>query len=81
MAEAKKFVADIPGNDDNLDTLNRTIEHLESNGVDLDKYPLSMGRMLKVDPATESFVDDAEAKRMESREYRGEFVVPDVDKV
>ena len=81
VAEAKKFVADIPGNDDNLDTLNRTIEHLESNGVDLDKYPLSMGRMLKVDPATESFVDDAEAKRMESREYRGEFVVPDVDKV
>ena len=49
--------------------------------MDLDKYPLSMGRMLKVDPATESFVDDAEAKRMESREYRGEFVVPDVDKV
>ena len=81
VTEAKKIVADIPGNDDNLDTLNRTIEHLESNGVDLDKYPLSMGRMLKVDPATESFVDDAEAKRMESREYRGEFVVPDVDKV
>ena len=79
--EARKIVADIPGNDDNLDTLNRTLEHLVANGVDLDKYPISMGRALKIDPKTESFVDDKEAQAMETREYRGEFVVPTIDKI
>ena len=79
--DARKIVADIPGNDDNLDTFNRTIEHLEANGVDLKKYPISMGRVLKLDPKTESFVDDAEASAMETRDYRGDFVVPSADKV
>ncbi len=81
VEEAAKIVSDLPGNDDNLDTLKRTVEHLVKNGVDLNKYPLSMGRMLKIDPATDSFVDDSEATALETREYRGEFVVPDVDKV
>ncbi|MBP5622670.1 MAG: gfo/Idh/MocA family oxidoreductase, partial [Thermoguttaceae bacterium] len=79
--EARKIVAEIPGNDDNLDTFNRTIEHLEGNGVDLEKYPISMGRALKMDPKTESFVDDAEATAMETRDYRDDFVVPSADKV
>lgn len=81
VEEAKKIVADIPGNDDNLDTLQRTIDHLVKNGVDLDKYPISMGRALKIDPNTDSFVGDAEATKMETREYRGEFVVPELDKI
>ncbi|MCF0233881.1 MAG: Gfo/Idh/MocA family oxidoreductase, partial [Thermoguttaceae bacterium] len=76
VAEARKIVADVPGVDDNVDAFDRTIAHLEKNGVDLAKYPISMGRALKIDPKTESFVDDAEAKAMETREYRGEFVVP-----
>ena len=79
--EAKRIIADIPGNDDNLDTLTRTIDHLVANGVDLDKYPMSMGRMLKIDPKTDSFVDDPEATKLESRDYRGEFFVPEASKV
>ncbi len=79
--EAKKIIADVPGVDDNIDTFERTIDHLVKNGVDLEKYPLSMGRMLKIDPTTEKFVDDPEATALESRDYRGEFVVPDADKV
>ena len=76
VEEARKIVADIPGVDDNLDTFDRTIAHLEKNGVDLAKYPISMGRTLKIDPKTDSFIDDPEATAMESRDYRGEFVVP-----
>ena len=79
--EAKKIVADVPGNDDNLETFARTVEHLKANGVDLEKYPLSMGRMLKIDPKTDSFVDDAEAAALGTREYRDGFVVPDVGNV
>ena len=79
--EARKIVADIPGNDDNLDTFDRTIEHLKDNKVDLEKYPISMGRALKMDPKTESFVDDPEASALETRDYRDDFVVPSADKV
>lgn len=79
--EAKKQIASLPGNDDNLDTFNRTIEHLQANGVDLKKYPISMGRALKIDPKTDSFIGDPEASAMETRDYRGEFLVPDADKI
>ena len=40
-----------------------------------------MGRVLKIDPTTDSFVDDPDASKMETREYRDDFVVPDPDKV
>ncbi|MBR5627607.1 MAG: Gfo/Idh/MocA family oxidoreductase [Thermoguttaceae bacterium] len=79
--EARKVLADYPGNDDSLDTLNRTVEHLQSNNVDLDKYPLAMGVQLKIDPKKEVFIDNADANRMEGREYRGEFVVPSAEEV
>ncbi len=81
VEEARKQVAEIPGNDDNLDTFDRTIEHLEANGVDLKKYPISMGRMLNIDPKTDSFINDSEATAMESRDYREGFVVPNADNV
>ncbi|MDO4586751.1 MAG: Gfo/Idh/MocA family oxidoreductase [Planctomycetia bacterium] len=79
--EAKKIVADIPGNDDNLDTLNRTLQHLKDNGVDLEKTPLSMGVALQFDPQTETFVDNSEATKLESREYRDDFIVPEINKI
>lgn len=79
--EARKQIAEIPGNDDNVDTFNRTVEHLEANGVDLKKYPISMGRILKIDPKTDTFVGDSEAVSMETRDYRSEFVVPDAANV
>ncbi len=77
VEEAQKVLADYPGNDKNVDTLNRTVEHLRQNGVDLKRTPLSLGPALKIDPATEHFVDAPEALAMETRDYRGEFVVPD----
>ena len=79
--DAKKALADYPGNDDNLDTLNRTLDHLTKNGVDLKRTPISMGPVLKFDPTNEHFTDNADAKAMETRDYRGEFAVPDADKV
>lgn len=79
--EAEKIVADIPGHDDNVATLRRTLDHLTANGVDLAKTPLSMGVDLTFDPDKEVFIDNDEANAMLTREYRGEFVVPNPENI
>ncbi len=58
------------------ETLNRTIEHLQANKVDMAKSQLTIGRRLTVDPRGETFVNDAEANRHLTREYRKGFEVP-----
>jgi hypothetical protein len=49
--------------------------------VDLDKYPLSLGPLLKFDPQTELFPDSPEATALVTREYREGFVCPTKDQV
>ncbi|MCO8120692.1 Gfo/Idh/MocA family oxidoreductase [Stieleria sp. TO1_6] len=75
--ELKKVVAGIKSLDDNVVTLERTITHLRSNGVDLDKYPIALGPHLKFDGETERFIGNEEANAMLTREYRKGFEVPD----
>lgn len=59
---------------------DRMCGHLRANGVDLDEgTPLTLGGDLRIDPTTETFVDDAAATKLRSREYRAPFVVPDVE--
>ena len=79
--EAERIVSAVPGNDDNAATLRRTLDHLTNNGVDLEKTPLSMGVALEFDPDKEVFVGNSEANAMLTREYRGEFVVPNPEDV
>lgn len=83
VAEAKKVLSGIKSLDNNIETLERTVEHLESekNKVDLKKYPLSMGPLLKFDPEKEVFIDNAEANKMITRDYRTPYVVPSEDEV
>lgn len=79
--EIARVLKDIPGHDDNLETLKRTCEHLRDNKVELSKTPLSLGPLLKFDNKTETFIDNVNAQKAESREYRGEFIVPDAANV
>ncbi len=81
LDEALKIIKDVPSHDDNEATFKRTVAQLKANNVDLKRTPLSVGPMLKFDPKEEHFIDNADAKKQETREYRGEFVVPDADKV
>lgn len=69
-------LANISSLDDDQATLDRTLQHLRDNDVDPEKEQLSLGPVLKFDPEKETFVDNDEAKAMETREYRDGFVVP-----
>ena len=48
VEEAKEILSRVKSLDDNVATLERTVQHLEKNGVDLAKYPLSMGPLFEV---------------------------------
>ena len=79
--EAKRVLADVKSLDDNAATLERTIRHLTDNGVDLSKYPISLGPLLKFDPEKEVFPDNADATALTRREYREGFVCPTAEQI
>ena len=81
VAQAKAVLAKIKSRDDNLATLNRTVQHFKDNGVDLDKTPMSVGPLLAFDPQKEVFTNSAEANKILHRQYREPFVCPTADKV
>jgi hypothetical protein len=47
----------------------------------LDKYPMSMGPLLKFDPVKEVFTNSAAANQILHRDYRKPFVCPAPNKV
>ncbi len=49
--------------------------------LDLDKYPISMGPMLKFDRKKEVFKNNDAANAMLGAKYRKGFVCPTADKV
>jgi hypothetical protein len=67
--------------DDNVATFQRTVKHLEQNGVDLAKYSMSLGPLLTFDPEKEIFPDSPEATALCSRKYREGFVCPKASEV
>lgn len=79
--EAAQILAKVKSFDDNQATLRRTLRHLTDNGVDLKKYPISVGPFLKFDPQKEVFTNSAAANAMLTREYRAGFVCPAPDRV
>jgi predicted dehydrogenase len=61
---------------DLAEALGRMDQHLAANNVDLKNTPATLGAALKMDPKTERFIDNPEADKMLTREYRTPFVVP-----
>jgi predicted dehydrogenase len=66
----------VKSNSDMSEMLGRMEEHLAANQVDLQKSPATLGQVLNMDPKTEEFIDNPEANRLLTREYRAPFVVP-----
>jgi predicted dehydrogenase len=81
VAQAQAVLEKIKSRDDNIATLNRTVQHFKDNGVDLDATPMSMGLLLQFDPQKEVFTNSAEANNLLHRQYRDPFVCPTADKV
>jgi predicted dehydrogenase len=67
----------IKGDDDLNESLGRMEEHLGANKVDLQKTPLILGEVLRMDPKAERFTNNREADQLLTREYRKLFVVPE----
>ncbi len=74
--QAADVLAGIKSLDDNEASLERTLQHLRDNKVDLDKYPISMGPLLKFDPEKEVFPESPAATEMVTRSYRDGFACP-----
>jgi predicted dehydrogenase len=74
--QAQEILSGIKSLDGNLETLDRTMKHLVKNGVDLKKYPISMGPNLEFDPDKEVFPHSKAATTLVGREYRKGFVCP-----
>jgi predicted dehydrogenase len=64
-----------------LETLDRTLQHLANNKVDLEATKLTLGSLLRVDADREAFVDNPRANELLTREYRKPFVVPSESEV
>jgi predicted dehydrogenase len=75
--ELKQAVQTMPSRDDNEETLARTLEHLKTNGVDLNRTPLSLGPKLQIDVEKEIFIGNDQANSLMTKEYRKPFVVPE----
>ena len=74
--EVQEQLGQLKVHDDGLATFDRTCRHLAENEVDLEKTKLTLGRLLRLDPDKEKFLDDASANALLTREYRKPFVVP-----
>ena len=81
VKEAQAVLEKVKSRDNNIVTLNRTVRHFVDNGVDLDKYPMSMGPLLKFDPEKEVFTNSTKANKVLNRDYRKPFVCPAPNKV
>ncbi len=81
VSDISAALKDIKSLDDNEATLQRTVKHLTKNGVELDKYRMSLGAMLQFDPEKEVFTNNEAANAMLTREYREPYVCPLAEKV
>lgn len=76
-AEIEQLVKSYVMHEEVAATLGRMISHLRENGVNLDKTPLTVGPLLRLDADQERFVDHSPANELLTRKYRHPFVVPD----
>jgi hypothetical protein len=79
--EIKTALGALKTHENTGECLERTLAHLTARGVSLEKTPLALGAMLRIDPERETVLDNDEANALLTREYRAPFVVPKAGEV
>ena len=74
--EVKDYLKDLTGPDDAAETLERTMTHLSDNKVDLASTKVMISPNMPFDAAKETFVGNAAADALLTRDYRAPYVVP-----
>jgi predicted dehydrogenase len=74
--EIQERLGQLKVHEDVQETFARTRQHLADNQVDLEKSPLTLGTLLRIDGDREAFLDNSQADAMLTRDYRRPFVVP-----
>jgi len=64
-----------------VESLAKMEEHLKERGIKLEETEYTLGRKLSLNPKSETFLGDAEADLMLTREYRKGFEVPKTSKI
>jgi predicted dehydrogenase len=73
----KNFIDAVRAHDKSILTGPVETAHLSSGLAHLGNIAYRMGRVLTFDPASEKFVDDPEADKLLTRNYRAPYIVPD----
>jgi hypothetical protein len=82
LAQVADRLKDVKMSDNAQETLDRTVDHLKDNGVNLDdKTMFQCGEYLKFDPHGMAFIGNSKANDLMTREYRSGFEVPATGKV
>lgn len=76
LDDLKAILAGLKASDDHVDTLDRTVKHLQQNSVDLDRYRLSLGSQLEFDSSSVQFTNNLQANELLTRTYRSGFECP-----
>ncbi len=64
-----------------VESVQRMLQHIEANQVDLARTPLILGEELRFDGLSETAIDNATAQKALKREYRAGFELPAVAEV
>ncbi len=75
-AEVSEELRSIKVHDNVKETLDRTVQHLRDNHVDLESTKFVLGTILYPDAKREEFSENSQANGFLTREYRQPFVVP-----
>lgn len=80
-ADVPAAIKENKGHEDMVATFNRISEHLQANGLDVDKLNFSVGPLLAMDGKAEVFTGSSEANSMLTREYRAPYTLPGENEV
>ncbi|HEV7278903.1 MAG TPA: Gfo/Idh/MocA family oxidoreductase [Pirellulaceae bacterium] len=73
---ALEAIKAVKSTDDNAATMERFVQHLKDNNVDLAKSKIGVGPVLAMNPEAETFEGNDTANEMLTRDYRAPYVVP-----